>query len=490
VNPVSYLKVDYCEAYQDILEGTSSDYTRKKVLDDVLSGFQNNLLPTDEVLISNPYVFDFQKQPEIMHRRRISYDEAEGLHGTSDNWQHVQVGKIAVPGSDGMFYDVDDTIGDGLLEEITYQNRRGDKECVHVNGIYVSNPNTEYNPIKHRDNKNKPKYNIVKFGAEPIDNMRFWAFKSLAAKLSNDQELADRMWQTAIDASQIEAYKPIVTVGAGAMDRSVVVPSSVTDLPKDASIHPLSGLSNPNAAFNALSQVEKSMSETSVDPLLSGIQEGPQKTKGEVDYLQQNANTNLGVMYIMLANMVSETGELMLDNILRYQTVGEVDQILGGVPRMKYRSFMLQNKVKNGRMVSEQIKFTDAYAGIEMTEDEKMSEQLKLATKAGEDKEIHLVNPFIFSNRKFLVKVTAEMATPRTEAFETRFKLGVYDRAIANPYLDQIAITRDFLLEPLVKGEATKYIRQDAEKSLAGLIPGQEGAKPEMPMKKKMVEQI
>jgi hypothetical protein len=64
------------------------------------------------------------------------------------------------------------------------------------------------------------------------------------------------------------------------------------------------------------------------------------------------------------------------------------------------------------------------------------------------------------------------MATPRTEALETRFKLGVYDRAIANPYLDQIAITRDFLLEPLVKGEATKYIRQDAEKSLAGLIPG------------------
>lgn len=488
VNPVSYMKVDYCEVYQDILEGTNSEYTRKKVLDDVLSGFQNNLLPPDEILISNPYTFNFQMQPEIMHRRRISYDEAEALHGHSDNWQHVKVGKVSVPASDGLFYDVDDTVGDGLLEEITYKNRRGDQEITMVNGIYVANPNTDFNPIKHRDNKNRPKYNIVKFGTEPIDAMRFWAYKSLASKLSNDQELADRMWQIAMDASQVEAYKPIITVGAGKMDRSVTIPATVTDMPKGAEIHPLSGISNSNAAFQALQQVEKSMSETSVDPNMSGVSTGPKKTATESVFVQENAMTNLGIQLTMMASMVAEIGELMVDDIIHYQTVGEVSEILGGIPRMKYRSFLLQNKIKNGKNVTEQIKFTDRYAGKKMTKEEITEEGLKLATEAGNNKEIWLVNPAMFANRKFLIKVTADMVSPKTEAFETRYKLGVYDRAIANPYVDQVGITRDFLLEPLVKGEATKYMKD--EKALAGIIPGQEGNTLEKPKEETALEKV
>ena len=49
--------------------------------------------------------------------------------------------------------------------------------------------------------------------------------------MSNDQELYDRMWQLAMDATFIATLPPIMTIGAGRIDTTVVVPASVTDIP-------------------------------------------------------------------------------------------------------------------------------------------------------------------------------------------------------------------------------------------------------------------
>lgn len=471
VNPVTYWEVGYTEAYQDIIEGTNSNFKKREVVDDILSGFQHNLHNSNEILISNPYQFDLQKEKCLIKKRRISYDEAEGLYGSHENWGHVHGGLQAVMAEDGLYYDVPDINGD-LVEELTYYYRRNDCQCVFVNGIYLGTSNVKYNPFVHRTNKNKPKYPFVKFGAEPIDAKRFWAYKSLVAKMSNDQESIDREWQMYHDASFLATFNPLITTGAGKIDKSVVVPATVTEIGKDAKITPLQ-ISNPVAAQNVLREVEKSLSETSQDSQMAGISSDPKKTARESILLQQNAETNLGVMGKMIGSMVKNIGDLTIDDIIRYQTVGEMTELLGGIPKMKFRTFILENKVKDGKNISEHIRFTDRFAGRKFSKKEKDMEELRMYQENGEDKSVYEINPLLFSRLNFLTTVDYEQLMKRNTAFERAYKLEIFDRAIANAEilgLDAQAIGRDFLLEPLVKGDASKYFIKN-EGVLGGILP-------------------
>lgn len=480
VNPVSYFKVDYAQQFQEILDGTSSNYTRKKVLDEVYSGFQHALIPLDEILLGNPYCFEMQKQPFVLNRRRITYGEAKGLHGDHENFDHVKPGVIAkLDSSSGLFYDVED-ISDGLVQEITYSYRGRDTEFTTVNGIYLSNPNVEYLPMKHRDNKNRPKYNIVKYGAEPIDAMRFAYFKSLASKLSNDKELVDRMRQNAVDASTFATFPSIFTMGAGKLDKSVFIPATTVELGVDAKVAPASGIANPSYAYTAAREAENDMNKSSQDSQLSGVG-GSQKTARESILLQQNAITNLGVIGRMITQgMVKPIGELMVDDIVRYQTVGEMMELSGGALGMKYRTLVLDNKIVNGQKKSFVIRFTDQWANKNLSDKEKEDREIELFEEQGDNKELHEVNPALWRRRQFMIVIDPDALKPMNDAFDRTFKTELYDRAINNPLIQQdpekmANVTRDFLFEPTVKGESSKYLPKETKRVLQNIMPPKEG---------------
>lgn len=478
VNPVTYWEVGYTEAYQNIIDGTQSNFTKKRVMDEVLSGFQNHLHNSNEILISNPYQFDLQKQKCLIKKRLISQDEAEGLYGDHENFKYVQAGVNRIIGEDGAFYDVEDINGD-LVEECTFYYRREDKQVVFCGGVYLGSPNTEYNPFSHRTNKNKPRYPFAKFGAEPIDAKRFWAYKSLVAKLSNDQESLDREWQMYHDASFLATYPPIAGFGTGKIDISVMVPATYTPFDKGTDIKPIN-VANPAVMRNALMESERSINDSSINPQLQGA-DGSSKTKGEAVLLQQNNETNLGLTGRMIGIMVKDLGDLMIDDIIRYQTVGAVSEIVSGIPYMKFRTFNLNNKVKNGKSISEQIKFTDRFAGKKMSKDERKNEEIKMFEAAGDEKHIYEVNASMVAKMEYLITVDYEQLTKRNTAFERAFKLEVFDRALASAQftgIDIQAVTRDFLLEPLVKGEASKYLKES--KVMGGIVPPQTGGKNDM----------
>lgn len=475
VNPVNYYQVEYCQSYIDILEGTEDSYKKVKVLDEMMSGFQDSLLPADEILIANPYQFDIQKQAFVIHRKRISYHEAEAKYGDHQNFVHVKPGVISLMDSEtGLFYNIDDVTQDSLVEETVLKYRHKDKEICFINGVYMSNANTEYNPIGHRDNKNRPKYNIVKFGAEPIDAMRFWAYKSLAAKLANDKELVDRMRQNAVDASTFAAFPSIFTMGAGKLDRSVFIPATTTEIGKDAKVSPATGFANPSYAYNAAKEAEQQLNETSLDPQLSGVG-GGQKTRGEAVLLQQNAINNLGIIGKMIGTMVKEVGQLKVDDILRYQTIGETQELGGGALGTKYMTMILNDKVKDGKKTSVHIRFTDKYAGRKMSKEQKRKEEIKLYEEAGDDKEIVEANPALLRKMDYLIVVEPDALNPKNNAFERVARLETYDRAILNPLIAQdpekmADVTRDFLFEPTVKSEAAKYIPKDTKRAMQNII--------------------
>jgi hypothetical protein len=466
VSPVTYFKVDYVKAYQDVWQEGKIE----KVVDDMFSGFQNSLVPVDEVLISNAYQYDIQKQDWLIHKKYISYGEAEAKYGNYSLFKYVQAGKKVILNDDGQFYDVED-INDSLVEEVCFKNRRKDTEVYFVGGVYMGNDNTEFNPFIHRTNKNKPKYNLVKFGYEPIDAMRFFYYKSLVAKMSNDQEAVDREWQMYFDASFLSTFPPTISMGAGKIDRSVIAPATNTEIGKDAKITPLN-VSNPGAALNALREAERSLTESSQDPQMSGDKQGPSKTARESILLQQNAQTQLGIASKMIGFMVKDIGSLLVDDIIRYQSIGEMNEITS---EMSYKTFIIDGKVKGGKDKSSYIKFTDRFAGKSMTKEEKDTENYKLAEEAEEEKEIYEVNPYVFSKMDYLITIDADKALQKNDAFERAFKLETYDRAIANPLVQQDLeaqqkITRDFLFEPLMKGEASKYL-PNIEKVASSLIP-------------------
>lgn len=474
VNPLSYFEVNYCNSYQEILEGTYKSYERKKVLDEENSGFQYGILPFDEILFANPYQFFLQKQRFNMKKKRVSYHELEGKYSWHPNWEHVQPGISVVLGEDNVFYDVED-INDELCEVVEPMYRTSDSQTCWINGIYFGDENVDYNPFYHRTHKNKPRYPFVKYGAEPIDAMRFYGYKSLAAKLANDQALVDRMWQLSMDGKYLDTLEPIATIGAGKFDKSVQVPATVTDFPKGAEIQRLR-FGNSNAAVEALHEAERSMTESSLDSQLQGQSSSPDKTARGALLEQQNAETNLGFIGKMIGVMAKEAGELMVDDILRYQTVGEVEEIIGGLPKMKYKTFLVDGKVKEGKNKTAIVRFTDKYS-YEMSDEDKRTHNLELYEEAGDGKVIYEADPVIFQKLDFLITFDSEQMMKRNTAFEQAIKLEIYDRAIQNPYVNQELITRDFLLEPLIKGDAAKYVK-DAEEVAEALAPNPQNGQP------------
>src|SRR3990167_8294221 len=271
-NPVTYLGAEYCEVYQKIKEKTKDGkYTTKEVLDEVLSGFQAPIWGPTEVLITNAYERNIQKQRAIWQRRFCEYSELEAKYGDHENWVYVQEGiKSIYNDEDGLFYDVKDEDHPNLVAEETYKNRREDIEVCFVNGIYMGNSNVENNPIKHRDNRNTPKYNVIPFGYSRIGE-HFFYFKSQMNALQWDNMAYDAMSEIVYNRAVLENEMPIAISGSDKIDSSIMFPNNVIAFEdKDTRITPLLPQGNVVAGFNTLREVEKSMSEGSVNDTLSG----------------------------------------------------------------------------------------------------------------------------------------------------------------------------------------------------------------------------
>ena len=135
------------------------------MLDEILSGFRAPVYSADQILISNAFEQNIQRHKCLIKRRYIDYAEAEARYKDHENWVFVQPGiKSVYSESDGIFYDIKDDDYVFLVEECIYLNRRNDHEITFINGIYMGEENVfDGNRIKHRDNFDAPKYNVVPF---------------------------------------------------------------------------------------------------------------------------------------------------------------------------------------------------------------------------------------------------------------------------------------------------------------------------------------
>ena len=275
----------------------------------------------------------------------------------------------------------------------------------------MGNKDVEANPILHRDNEDRPKYNFSKLGYEPISS-RFFYDKSAAWKLGDDDELVIRMEQLTVDGTFLSVMPPTITSGVGQLTEAIVIPGKNTAFENEnVKVSPIQVGHALQAGWNVILRKEKDMSESTTDPQSTGIQAGTVKTASESILLAQNAKIALGRFGNMLANSLRPFGGLMIDVIVNHQTVSEVEELLDGKTESKFKTFVLAGKEEEP---TKRVVFKPELMGEEFTEETLMKRSRGLLTEEGLDGKTRLyeVNPERWRKLKFFMHVDVEELLP------------------------------------------------------------------------------
>lgn len=440
VNPAAIIHTEYRQVMRTMKEiQEDGSWTEKEMVDELVSGFQNNIVPIDELYISNVYEHDIQKQPFLIWRRIIDFDIAYYKYGDNEKFkEYVKPGiQHVFTEEDDTFYEqYDEELTDNLVEEVIYYNQLEDLELIYVNGVLLDHPEQ---PLRRQDKK----YPFAKTGFELIDEGRFFYYRSLVDKLADDQNIADVMWNMILDGTFMQLMPPTAVFGEEDVDASVVVPGTVTRFKADTKLQSINPVQNFNAAYNALEKIEANFAESSQSAMASGVPSTGIETAFETARVEQNARTVLGLSGKMVGFFVKEWGELMVGNILQFLTIGEVMELTSPNNALKFRNFVLPEKEEAGKKVGHRIEFDDnsGYG-------DKLEESLKLLEQQEKEGDVKItkVNPKLFRELKYLIRVNPDFKAPESEAVKKAFNLEAYDRAIQNPVLDPEKVTREFLL--------------------------------------------
>ncbi len=479
VNPATIIHTEYCESWRKIKEiMEDGSWKTKEIMDEIFSGFKDMVVPLDELYINDVYEADIQKQGFLIRRRAVDYTVAESKYNKTANWKYVKPGMQVVYLEDQeTFYEqFDENLRGRLVEELIYYNRREDLQIVLLNGVLITKPD-EPNPRKDK------MYPFAKSGYEPIDEGRFFYYKSLVNKMGPDQDVIDVLYRMIIDGTFLQLMPPTAIFGDEAVNSSVIAPGTVTTFRSEKSkLQKIDVGSDLTAGYNTLEKVEASVKESSTDLLQSGQAEPGIQTATEITRLEQNARTMLGLFGKMIGFMVRDLGKLKISDILQYLTIGDVQEIEGDVGRLRFRSFLLPEKTAFGRTVTSKVEFTQEVPEEPIPEEEAKQNEFKLLEEEGgmdAKLQIYKVNPKLFRRMKFLVKVAPDMAVPESDNIKRALNLEVYDRAISHPLANQEALYRDLLLGSYssTKDDPDKYITEK-NPNLEQLVAGEQAQAP------------
>lgn len=474
VNPVTYMGAEYTNVFQKVKERQDNgEIITKEIVDEVLSGFQVPVYSANQILITNAYEQNIQKQRSLIKQRWVEKSELWARWHEHENWEYVKVGQKAIFDSDdSLFYNIIDEEHPHLVAEETYYCRRTDSEIVFLGGIYMGEENVEMgNLMNHRDNRDAPKYNVIPFGYERI-NEHFTFYKSLMFRVGWDDKLLDSLYEIGMNKAILDTLMPVAISGVDGFDSQVIFPSSVVSFQSpDARVQPLLPTSGQNVIFNAMSKVEESMEQASVSKTFSGdLPEASQKAF-TVGKAEQHAKTILKGAMQNFALSITQYWPLMVDVALQHLTVPEVDEITNG---LTYRKFVLEDQMVNGKHVSKKLLFDESLMGKKMDKEEIRQESLKLLQEAGfpETKEhIYRVNPHLFSKMKYLVRYDPDLMNEKNEDFERALAQNLYTLLRVDPLIEPEALVRK-LLNSFYRGESEDLMAKRAPMEIGQVLGG------------------
>lgn len=466
INPASIGYTEYGDVYRNVKKEKGEDgrWIVEKVKDEEYCGFHDYIVPCDEIFIENFYEHDIQKQGWLIWRRVLSYNAAQTIYGDKNNWKYVKPGmQVIYNDPDMAFYDVYDTnMRQDMVEEVRYWNKNMDLELVLVNGVLLS----EYDEPNKRQDKQYP---FFKFGYELIDEGQFFYYKSLCFKMQSDANIINTLYPMIIDGTYLSMMPPMINVGSETIGSDVIVPGAVTTLADpNSNLQAIQVSQNLKAGLDAMFRVDESINESSQEPLQQGQAVGGDTTAYEIQRMEANANTVLGLFVRMISQFVKQYGKLRLSDILQYLTVLEADQITDN-PELVYKTFLVKG---HGKHPYKKVEFSDDMPDEPIDSDEKLSRSYSILEEEDRlEMEIAKVNPRLFRDYKYQLVITPDILQPRSETLEREMNLSLFDRAIQLPNVDQDKVTRDFLFGSYkdIK-DPDEYIKSAASDPMAAMM--------------------
>lgn len=462
ISPAAIIYTEYAQSYRTVKrKQENGKWIKELMLDPNYSGFQDTIVPVDQLYIENFFENDIQKQGWLIWRRVQSYTQMEIKYGSRyEKFKHVRPGvQLIYNDANQTFYEVYDTnMRQEDCEEILYYNKSADLFLVSVNGVLLTTPD---NPNPRVDKQ----YPFVTYGYEIIGDGKCFYYKSLAFKMQHDADIINTLYPMMVDGTYLNLMPPMMVTGDEVIGSDVIFPGKVTTLAsKDANLKAIQLSENLQAGMNTLFKVEESINQSTED---SGITSTLPKnaTAYEISKREQESSTILGLYLQMKGFAVVEFGKLRLGDILQYLTVADVGEITDQ-PELVYKTFLRHEIRSSGKQQTRRIQFTTSLPTTPQTE-----EQLKelsyqtLEMQGGHESETELyrVNPVLFRQLAYLVTITPDVLQPMSEDLERAYKLEAYDKLIENPLVDQDAVLRDFLLGayPQAVSNPDKYIKKD-----------------------------
>jgi hypothetical protein len=503
VNPAVHVEVEYVEAMQRIKEKMADGtYKVTEAVDMLLSGIGLNLIPIDQILPADFYTNDIQRQPFMVRVRRISYDESREIYSGrfmdegKDRFDYVTAGmtRIMLAGQEHQtLYDIEWTEADrNYVQEITIQYRPEDLEVTFVSGVFMGNYEDCYNsnPFKHRrmslignEWKTIPVYNYAKTGFEPLDPAgRFYYYKSACFKEFWDDASINRAYQLAQDGMFLDVIKPIFLTGVSKIDQTVMVPGATIAMPMGADAKPYSLGPNLTAALEILRTNKEDIAESTQDSLQSGIAQSGVTATATMK-AEQNAQVILGVFSTMIADLIRQIGELVVDCIIQHTTVGEIDASIPEGLAFKYKTVLAKSK-EAGKNVTNKIQFDSALMGMDMTKEKANNIEWDMYEKSGgeDSKQVHYrVNPYKFARSQFSVYIDPSQIMSRSMGTDQLRKDRAFnllmDPRVA-PFVNQQAVVDKFVIEEYSDGDPDEFKKtpEQVQNDMINNVMGQNGS--------------
>lgn len=493
VNPVSIVYEGFEENYRVVRRPKEDDdgmfmkddkgnflFDEVYELDEEMSGFKACCVPNEEFFISDFYQREIQLQDWVIWRRVCNYDLARSRYSTKyEDFKFVTPGvqTIYVDANQGYYEIYDSDMQKNEVEEVYYWNRREDLFLIVVNGILLTQPDNP-NP------RNDKLYPFVSFFYEPFDEGRAFCGKSLVFKLAPDYRVINTLYPMIIDGTYLNIFPPTYATGSETIGSDVIVPGVTTTFSDPAAkLESIMVAQNLTAGMNAMFKVEESINQSSDSPVINNNHPKVGKqTAYEISVMKAQQTQTMILFLTMMSSFVKKFGRLVVGDVLQHMTVGEVSQIEG--QNMVYKSFFMPEKMSGNEMKTRKIIFDADLPDDPIDADTMEDYSFKvLDMEGGEDSdmEIFRVNPSLFRNNKYVLKVTADTLNPLSEEAERQLMLEMFKEATqpnVSQTFDQVAMAKDFFLAAYDKSRRnpSKYIAKQAQGGAPGAPAGGTGS--------------